>query len=149
MYLLDSNVISELRKGKAKPSAAVRAWAAQAAVGELYLSAISVMELDIGVRLLERKDVAQGATLRAWFKQVLRDFEGRVLVFSGTTALMCSVLHVPDKRSFRDSMIGATALEHGFAVVTRNVNDFALPGLKLIDPWQTLSDGPDQPTICN
>jgi len=140
MYLLDSNVISELRKGKANPSSAVRAWAAQRAVGELYLSAVSVMELDIGVRLMERRDVAQGAILRAWIQRVLREFEGRVLAFSGTTASICAPLHVPDKKSFRDSMIGATALEHGFAVVTRNVRDFGLPGLRVIDPWQARAD---------
>jgi toxin FitB len=140
MFLLDSNVVSELRKGKAKPSAEVRAWAAQRNIGGLYLSAISVMELEMGARLMERKDTAQGAALRTWVRQVLREFEGRVLGFSDTTALICAPLHVPDTKSFRDSMIAATALEHGFAVVTRNVSDFEIPGLKVINPWKSTPD---------
>jgi predicted nucleic acid-binding protein len=138
MYVLDSNVISELRQGKAQPSPAVRAWAAQRPAHQLYLSAITVMELEMGARLLERKDPIQGATLRAWVRQVAREFEGRILPFSGTTALVCAPMHVPDKKSFRDSMIAASALEHGFAVVTRNVSDFELPGLTVVNPWDAL-----------
>jgi toxin FitB len=135
MYLLDSNVISELRQGKAKPSPEVRAWATQRPVHQLYLSAITVMELEMGARLLERKDAIQGATLRAWVRRVVREFEGRILPFSDATAFVCAPMHVPDKKSFRDSMIAATALEHGFAVVTRNVSDFDLPGLTVVNPW--------------
>ena len=117
MYLLDSNVVSELRKGKSQPSPAVRAWAAQQAIGGLYLSAITALELEMGARLMERKDGTQGAVLRAWVQQVLREFEGRVLPFGETTALLC-------------------ALEHGFALVTRNVADFDIPGLRVVNPWE-------------
>lgn len=139
MYILDSNVISELRQGKANPNRNVRAWAAQRQANELYLSAISVLELDMGARQMERKDTAQGSILRTWVERVLGEFEGRILAFSGATALICAPLHVPDKKSFRDSMIAATALEHRFAVVTRNVGDFQWPGLKVVDPWQLVS----------
>ena len=135
MYLLDTNVLSELRSGKTRQSPQVRAWAATRAIHELYLSAITVMEMEIGVLLMQRRDAAQGAVLRAWSEQVLRQFDGRVLGFTGRTAMGCAALHVPDKASFRDSMIASTALEHGFTMVTRNVDDFRVAGLKLINPW--------------
>ena len=135
MYLLDTNVISELRRGKRDQSDAVRAWASTRAMTQLYLSAITVLELEIGVRRMQRKDEAQGAMLRAWADTVLREFDGRLLPFSATTAPRCADLHAPDPRSFRDSMIAATALEHGFAVVTRNTGDFEGTGVTLINPW--------------
>jgi predicted nucleic acid-binding protein len=135
MFLLDTNVISELRSGKPRQSAAVRAWAQTRPVNQLYLSAITRMELEIGVRRMERKDPAQGAVLRAWSEAVLHQFGGRVLPFTDVTALLCAGLHVPDPRSFRDSMIAATALEHGFIVVTRNTADFAGAGVQLVDPF--------------
>lgn len=136
MYLLDTNVISELRSGKTLQSQTVRAWAARQAINELYLSAITVLEMEIGVRLMQRRDALQGAVLASWCEQVLLEFQGRVLVFTGLTAKRCAPLHVPDKKSFRDSMIAATALEHGFAVVTRNVDDFQMAGLQLVNPWE-------------
>lgn len=135
MYLLDTNVISELRQGKPAPSEAVRRWAAGQPTHLLYLSAVTLLELDIGVRRMERKDAAQGTVLRRWSEAVAREFQGRVLPFTGTTALVCAGLHVPNPRSFRDSMIAATAMEHGFIVATRNVADFADTGAKWLDPW--------------
>lgn len=135
MFLLDTNVISELRSGKTQQSQTVRAWAARQDVQQLYLSAITVLELDMGILSMQRRDAAQGAVLRAWSEQVLRQFEGRILGFTEHTARWCAPLHVPDKASFRDSMIAATALEHRFSVVTRNVDDFRMPGLQLVNPW--------------
>ena len=134
MFLLDTHVISELRQGKPKQSAAVRAWAQRQPAHQLYLSAITRMELEIGVQRMERKDPAQGVVLRAWCEAILRQFEGRVLPFTSVTALYCAGLHVPDPQSFRDSMMAATAIEHGFTVVTRNVGDFAGTGARLVDP---------------
>jgi len=136
MYLLDTNVISELRHGKRGQSPAVRAWARAQPLARLYLSAITVLELQLGALQIERRDPAQGQVLRAWLEAVLTDFDGRVLPFAGTTALRCAPLHVPDPASFRDSMIAATALEHGFAVVTRNGADFATSAVPVVDPWQ-------------
>lgn len=135
MYLLDTNVISELRNGKPTQSENVRHWAQAQPANQLYLSAVTVLELDIGVRRMERKDAAQGAILRLWSEAIVRQFEGRILAFTTATALLCAAMHVPNPQSFRDSMIAATAAEHGFTVVTRNVSDFADSSVKLLNPW--------------
>jgi toxin FitB len=135
MFLLDTNVVSELRSGKPKQSAAVRAWAAKQPATQLYLSAVTVLELEIGVLRMERKDAKQGAMLREWLEAVQLAFEGRVLPFTESTAPFCAWLHVPNPCSFRDSMIAATAKEHRFTVITRNTSDFADAGVDLLDPW--------------
>ena len=135
MYVLDTNVISELRHGKAAQSIEVCTWAAGVQASQQFLSAITIMELEIGILSLERKAPPQGSTLRAWFDGVRNAFAGRVLPFTEDVAMRCARLHVPDRRSDRDSMIAATALEHGFAVVTRNVRDFEGTGTKLHNPW--------------
>lgn len=135
MFVLDTNVISELRQGKPQPSIQVRNWAANQPSSKLYLSAITILELEIGIRALERRTPPQGSALRAWLAGVHLAFAGRVLAFTDTTAPVCAALHVPDRRSDRDAMIAASALEHGFAVVTRNVADYADTGVKLVNPW--------------
>ena len=89
----------------------------------------------MGILSLERKTPPQSSTLRAWFDGVRDAFAGRVLPFTEGVAMRCARLHVPDRRSDRDSMIAATALEHGLAVVTRNVRDFEGTGAKLLNPW--------------
>ena len=139
MYLLDTNVVSELRKaksGKADPN--VVAWAQPIPIGSLFLSAITVLELELGVLLIERRDAVQGKVLRAWLDQsVLPAFEGRILPVDVEVARRCARMHVPDPRSERDALIAATALVHGMTVVTRNVPDFSGLDLTLLDPWQT------------
>jgi predicted nucleic acid-binding protein len=135
MFVLDTNVISELRSGKPQQSAVVRAWAAGQPVNRLYLSAVTVLELEMGVLRVARKDAVQAATLRAWVDGLLRQFVGRMLPFTAEAALVCAPMHVPGLRSFRDSMIAATATQHGFTLVTRNVDDFKGLALKLVNPW--------------
>ena len=135
MFVLDTNVISELRSGKPQQSAAVRAWAAGQPVNQLYLSAVTVLELEMGVLRVARKDAVQAATLRAWVDGLLRQFVGKMLPFTAEAALVCAPMHVPGLRSFRDSMIAATAMQHGFTLVTRNVDDFKGLALKLVNPW--------------
>ena len=138
MFLLDTNVVSELRKSKAgKANANVIAWANSVAYGSLFISAITVLELETGVLLLERRDSAQGAILRAWMDQhVLPAFHGRILPIDDTVALRCARLHVPDPGAERDALIAATALVHGMTVVTRNLGDFQSTGVKLLNPWE-------------
>lgn len=138
MFLLDTNVVSELRKvrsGKADPGLA--AWADSADAASLFISAITVLELETGVLLIERRDQGQGEILRAWLdRHVLPAFEGRILPVDAVVARRCASLHVPDRLAERDALIAATALVHGMTVVTRNVADFSASGAKILNPWQ-------------
>lgn len=137
MYLLDTNVVSELRKAKSgKADAGVIAWAAGLPASELFLSAISVLELEMGVLLVERRDAAQGVVLRSWLdKHVLPAFAERILPVDTAVARRCARLHVPDPRAERDALIAATALVRDLTVVTRNLGDFEATGVRLLNPW--------------
>ncbi len=106
MYVLDTNVISELRKGK-KAERSVRMWAQALPTASLYLSVVSVLELEIGILLVERRDPQR-----------------------------CAALYVPNPHSDRDALIAATALVHGMTVATRNVGDFQPTGVAVVNPWQ-------------
>lgn len=135
MFILDTNVVSALRRPE-RAAPRLVAWAASAPVADYFLSAITVLELELGVRLKERKDAAQGASLREWLEgQVLPRFEGRILCIDTAVARRCAVLHVPDPRAERDALIAATALVHGMTVATRNVADFAPSGVPTCNPW--------------
>ena len=137
MYLLDTNVVSELRKAK-KADRGVRMWAQALPAASLYLCAISILELEIGILLIERRDRKQGAVLRAWMDgHVLPAFDGRILAIDTVVAQRCAALHVPSPRSDRDALIAATALVHGMTVVTRNVEHFQPTGVALVNPWQS------------
>jgi toxin FitB len=135
MYVLDTNIVSELRRpNKAHPR--VLAWASQTAVGSLFLSVVTVLELELGALQTARKDPKQGAAIRMWIdNQVLPQFEQRILPIDTAVAQRCAHLHVPDRRSERDALIAATALIHGMTVVTRNVRDFERTGVVTFNPW--------------
>jgi predicted nucleic acid-binding protein len=137
MYLLDTNVLSELRKrrsGKIDP--AVEAWAGSVDQVELYLSVITIMEVELGIALLERRDTRQAGVLRLWLQEkVMPAFAGRILPVDTVIALRCARLHVPDTKSERDAWIAATGLVRGLTIVTRNVVDFAGTDVTLLDPW--------------
>ena len=138
MYLLDTNLVSELRKvrsGKADPG--VAAWADGVDASSLFLSSITLHELELGVLLAERRDPTQGALLRHWLQQaVVPAFAGRILAVDAAVARRSAALHVPDPKPFRDGLIAATALVHSLVVVTRNLADFEAAGVPLLNPWQ-------------
>lgn len=140
MFVLDTNVVSELRKvraGRADPN--VAAWSESVDAAELFVSAITIMELELGVLSIERKDATQGALLRSWLEQhVLPEFSGRTLPIDTAVAQRCARLHVPDRRGERDALIAATALVHGMTVVTRNVADFEATGVPILNPWEAM-----------
>ena len=140
MFILDTNVISELRQGKPNQSPEVRSWAAEQSAGKLFLPAITVLELEKGILTLERRTPPQGSALRLWLTGVRAAFTGRILPFTEHAATICAALHVPDPRSERDAMIAATAIEHGFTVVTRNTQDFVNTGVSLLNPWHSAID---------
>ncbi|MDP2227870.1 MAG: type II toxin-antitoxin system VapC family toxin [Moraxellaceae bacterium] len=137
MYLLDTNVVSELRKIRAgKADRHVAEWADTIDATDLHLSAITIHELEIGVLLAERRDPAQGAVLRVWLNgHVLPAFTGRILAVDTAVAQRSARLHVPDQRPIRDGLIAATALVHGMTIVTRNVPDFEPTGVATLNPW--------------
>ena len=134
IYLLDTNVISELRKPKA--DANVVAWAKSVMAPRMFISVITLKELETGVLRMERRDPAQGKVLRTWLKRhVIPAFDGRILPVDTAVALRCAHLHVTDLANESDALIAATALVHGLTVVTRNINDFKFSGVTLINPW--------------
>lgn len=141
MFVLDTNVVSELRKVRlGRADAQFARWADSMDAVNLYLSAITVMELETGVLQIERRDPKQGAMLRAWLdNHVLPEFIARVLPVDTAVARRCARLHVPDPRDERDALIAATALVHAMTVVTRNVADFEPTGVPLLNPWNDLT----------
>jgi hypothetical protein len=141
MFLLDTNVVSEIRKAKSgKADRNVVAWAEGISSDLLFLSVVTILELETGVLQVERRDAQQGALLRTWLdEQVLPAFAGRILPIDVIVARRCARMHVPDPRADRDALIAATALTHGLTVVTRNVADFEPTGAMLLNPWQTPS----------
>ena len=139
MFLLDTNVVSELRKtsqGRGNPN--VAEWVVSHPESDLFLSAIVVYELETGTLLIERRDPLQGSILRAWLdKQVMPAFARRILPIDLAVVLQAAALSVPEPRPFRDGLIAATALVHRMTVVTRNVAHFRATGVPVLNPWDT------------
>jgi toxin FitB len=143
MYLLDTNIVSELRKAKSgKADKNVVSWANSVSAPSLYLSVITILELEMGLLLVERRDPVQGSVLRSWLNvHVLPAFSERIIAVDTAVALCCAKLHVPDPRSDRDAIIAATALVHGMTVVTRNTDDFEPTGVETLNPWHFTHSG--------
>lgn len=135
MFLLDTDVVSELRR-PSKADRRVREWAEGLPVASFFLSAITVLELELGALLVLRRDEVQGSALRRWIDlQILPQFEGRILPVDTVVAQQCARFHVPDPRADRDALIAATARIHDLTVVTRNVSDFKPMGVAFFNPW--------------
>ena len=139
MLLLDTNVISELRKVRRRETdRTFVAWAETLNWSNLYLSAISIGELEQGILRLEQYDSVQASVLRHWLTgQVLREFSSRILPVDEFVAQRSAYLQVKRKRDLEDTLISATAYTHGFMVVTRNTADFEDAGVRVINPWTT------------
>ena len=136
MYLLDTNVLSELRR-RHRINPEVAAWADSVSPFDLYLSVITILEIEAGTLMIERRDDAQGRVFRAWIdNKVLPAFEGRILAVDVAITQRCARLHVPDPRLERDALIAATALVHRLKVVTRNTEDFQSMNVELVNPWE-------------
>lgn len=135
-YLLDTNVVSELRKPEKRADSRVRSWIAARDPLDLYLSVLTIMEIEIGIGRLNRRDSVQAGLLQAWLEDnLLKVFSGRILPMDLAVARRTARLHVPDPSPERDAIIAATAAVHGLTVVTRNVKDFELLDVAIIDPW--------------
>jgi predicted nucleic acid-binding protein len=138
MYLLDTNVLSELRKvptGKANLN--VCSWADSVPEATLFISVITILELETGMLLICRRDPFRGELLRSWLEEyLLPAFADRILLVDLNVARRCARLSIPDPRPRRDSLIAATALVHRLTVVTRNAKDFTPTGVPVLDPWQ-------------
>ena len=136
MFLFDTNVVSELRRPE-RASPLVLAWARSQDPTSLFVSAVTIYEIEKGAQRMRRRDTAQAEVLDRWLQlEVLPSFEGRIIPFDTDVAIRCAALHVPDPRPERDAMIAATALEHGLTLVTRNVRDFQATGARLLNPWK-------------
>jgi predicted nucleic acid-binding protein len=138
MLLLDTNVISELRKvrdGRTNPR--FIAWAKTLDWSDLYLSVITLYELELGVGRLEQYDRIQGKILRTWLGQsVLKRFQSRILPVNEAIATRSAELQIPRTRQVEDTLIAATAYVHNMTVVTRNIDDFKDAGVRIINPWE-------------
>lgn len=138
MYLLDTNVISELRKATGgKADVRVTRWAIGILPSNIFLSVMTILELELGTLRLQRRDPKQSAVLRAWVDNyIFPTFGGRTFPITTAIAQAGARLHVPDPRPERDALIAATALVHNMTVVTRNVADFAPMGVVVFNPWE-------------
>lgn len=135
-YLLNTNVISELRKSEQRADPRVRSWIASRDPSDLYLSVLTIMEIEIGIGRLNRRDSVQAGLLQTWLDDnLLKVFAGRILSVDLAVARRAARLHVPDPSPERDAIIAATAAVRGLTVVTRNVKDFELLDVAMVDPW--------------
>lgn len=136
VILLDTNIVSGLRRPE-RADPALAAWAASVSLDAAWLSAATILELERGILLLERRDPRQGGEIRRWFEvDLLPRYADRILPIDAAVARRCAALHIPDPRPFYDALIAATALVHGLTLVTRDTADFAPMGLPLLNPWE-------------
>ena len=140
MLILDTNVVSEARKSSCDPN--VQAWLAAQSTDQLFITAITVLEIQRGISLAEQRgDAAQAGGFNHWLeKMVLPAFAGRILPIDHVVARQAAKLQWADSRDYRDPLIAATGLVHGAAVVTRNIKHFEATGVQLVNPWGFLPE---------
>jgi predicted nucleic acid-binding protein len=135
-FLLDTNVISELRK-RARRDRNVDDWRSNIADREAFVSAVTMMEIRRGILSLRSRDPAQAGVLQEWYETKLKPiFRGNVLSVDLEVAEYCSVLMNRRPRALADALIAATAYVGGLTLATRNVRDFRDCGVDIVDPWQ-------------
>jgi len=135
--LLDTNVLSELRKPVSQMDAGVRAWAADLIEDETYLSAVTITEVSRWVAARRRRDARQASLLESWLHDyVLVAYAERIIPVDTDVALIAGPLHLPNPRDYRDTFIAATAIYHGLTVATRNVRDYDAFDVPLINPFE-------------
>lgn len=136
-YLLDTNAVSEFRR-KTKMDTGFARWAQSVPATQFAISVLTLLEIETGFHRLNRRDPVQAALLRRWIDTfVTPTFSGATYPVTDTIVMRCAPLHIPDPRPALDSLIAATALVHGLAVVTRNEHHFASLGVAIINPWTT------------
>jgi predicted nucleic acid-binding protein len=133
-YLLDTNVISELRKGR-RANASVLRWFAEVPDDEVWLSVLVVGELRQGAERVRRRDPTSARRLDHWIKKLVAEFEDRILVVDRDVAELWGTLNVPDPLPAIDGLLAATALTHDLVLVTRNGNDVATTGVRIVNPF--------------
>lgn len=140
MYLLDTNVISELRKPEGRCDPSVYRWGQQVSAHAIYLSVVTIGELSYGIAKAQRKDADKARVYAAWLAKLEHEHRRRILTITAEVARVWGPLSVPDPISVQDGLIAATALVHQLVVVTRNVSDFAATGVRLLNPWEINRD---------
>lgn len=141
MFLLDTEVVSELRLARSdRADPGLVSWAEQVEPSTVFLSVVSLHELELGVRLKQDHDQRRGQLLRQWLdQQVLPSFAGRILPVDEAVTRCSAALHAPDPRPLRDGLLAATALVHALVMVTRHASDFLPMGVKVLNPWKEAS----------
>ena len=137
MFLLDTNVVSELRKVKSgKADAGVIAWAQSTPSHVMFVSVVTLIETETGILSMERRDPAQGLILRRWFDEsVLPAFARHTMPVDGEVARQCAVFRARQSCALADALIAATAAVHRMTIVTRNARDFEAIGVRVLNPW--------------
>jgi hypothetical protein len=133
-FLLDTNVVSELRKG-ARADAGVRAWFDEHATDQLWLSVLVVGELRRGVELLRRRDKRAGKRLGDWLATITNEYGDRIIPITTEVCERWALLNVPDPVPVIDGLLAATALERDLVLVTRNTVDVERTGVALVNPF--------------
>ena len=139
--ILDTNVVSELRKiGAGRADPAVSKWAGSRSRDDMYLSAITLFEVEVGIRRLQARDHVQAAMLRAWLDgKILVEFERRILPIDSEVARQAARAVAEWSLPLADALIAATGLVHGLSIATRNVRHFTrVSDLTVINPWDAL-----------